>query len=128
MSFDPVKGGKFLAQKRKEMGLTQEGLAAAAGMTDGYKYVLPFQLVTRIERGVFSSPKFEDILTYARVVHCDPTEVAIAYGAWPEDGIEKNQKLRTALVAAQELSEEMQDYIVRQVLDTVDAVRETAQT
>src|SRR5258708_40098073 len=125
--FDPKKGGKFLAQKRKEMGLTQEGLALAAGVTEGYKYVLPFQQITRIERGIFSSPTFEDILNYARVVHADPTEVAIAYGAWPEDGVEKSQKLRAALAAAQELPDELQHYIVKQVYTTVDAVRETSQ-
>lgn len=119
-------GGRFLKEQRERRGLTQVRVSLIAGLDETGRQRLPFEIVTRLERGFFQDPKFSQLCEYGKVLCIDPVQIAIAYGLWPESNepVASNGKLKAALNAAHELPDDLQDYNVQTIYRTIEASRE----
>lgn len=72
----PVKGGQFLRNKRKDRGMTIEDVTRDIGVE--------VSDISRIETGRLASPGLYKIITYAKYLGVTPNQICEVYGIWDE--------------------------------------------
>lgn len=78
--------GKFICEKRKEAGLTYNGLSERTGISDSS--------IQRMENGQIKTPKWENLCTIAQALEIHPFEIMKAAGYITEEDINPVHRLK----------------------------------
>ncbi len=77
--------GQFVKTKRKELGLSQDKLAKASGVSDS--------TIKRIEDGSRKTPNWENLCKIARALQTHPFEILLKAGYIEPSDIQPDMKL-----------------------------------
>ncbi len=96
-----LKLGKFIAEKRENLGLSQRKMAKIIGKSNHW--------LNKLERGILQTPKADDVKKLAKLLQTTPTLIWIKAG-YIESGI--NEKVDLELLAdLSELEKEKQNKV-----------------
>ena len=96
-----LKLGKFIAEKREDLGLSQRKMAKIIGKSNHW--------LNKLERGILQTPKANDVKKLAKLLQTTPTLIWIKAG-FIESGI--NEKVDLELLAdLSELETEKQNKV-----------------